>query len=147
MKNVTAGNKLLYYASMGIILIGIILIIVCGYLAFTPVIVIHPNQQPYPAITKVVKAGDPFVYRADLCKYREAPTILIRRFVDDTGLVYALPAEDSNISIGCSKIGVRVVTPATLHPGTWYLTIDSSYRVNPFRTESYHLRTETFTIK
>lgn len=139
-------TKIAYLFSMGVIVVAIFLILICGFLAFVPVRVVEPQVQPYRVLTQEVSPGDTLIYEVDVCKFRNAPTQVVRRFVDEEGLAYPLAAEASNIVPGCSKVRVPVIVPSVLHTGKWHLTLDVSYRVNPLRTESYHLVTERFNV-
>lgn len=138
-------NNLTTILGLGIISIAASMLSVIAYLAFVPVKVIAPQTQPYKIITKTVKIGEPVIYQVDVCKYREAPATIIRRFVDEDNTSYPLPTQLGNVTKGCQKSNIPVITPV-LHPGKWHLILDVSYKVNAFRTENYHLVTENFTI-
>jgi hypothetical protein len=140
-------NKIFYYLSLVVILSTLALMLVVGWLAFHPVKVLQPNIQPYKVITPVVQRLGVIIYQVDACKFREAPTVISRRFVDTNNTHYPLPDLPNNIKTGCAKTNVPVTVPPTLPPGTYYLTLDVSYQVNIFRTESYHLRTDTFWVE
>lgn len=116
-------------------------------LAFRSTTVIVPNTQPYKVLNKEVSSEETLKYVVDACKYREAPTQVIRKFVDEQGVAYSLPPQESNVPVGCKKSTIPVIIPETLHKGKWYLSLDVAYKVNPLRTESYHFKTESFEIK
>ena len=139
-------NKVALIISMTIIGVATLFIIIASVLAFMPVQVIKANQQPYKVITTSIKAGDLVTYVADVCKYKEAGSIVSRVFIDANNIHYALPDQDSNVPSGCHQNKVTLPTPINLHPGTWYLALDVEYKVNILRTETYHLRTETFIV-
>lgn len=138
-------DKLVTIIGLTIISMAVLILSAVAYEAFMPVKVINPRTQPYKVITKTVKVGDTFVYQVDACKLHEAQGTVIRRFVDVDNTSYPLPPQLGNIMKGCQVSNVPIITPP-LHPGTWYLALDVSYKVNAFRTENYHLVTEKFII-
>lgn len=142
---VPVRNRFIYYISMAVIAIAIVMVLIASYMAFASVKVIVPNVQPYKVITKEVRPGEAFIYEVDACKYKAVPSVVTRRFVDEKGTRYPQPPESSNIKQGCGVIRVPIATPQ-LHPGTWYLDLEISYQVNPLRTENYRFTTETFSI-
>lgn len=127
---------------MIMLLLGLTLFV--GYEFLWPVEVIVPTTQPYKVLTPQVKAGDSLIYIVDACKKMNASTTVVRRFVDH--VVLSQPSEPSNIRVGCGQTEVTVVVPKLLTPGTWYLALDISYQINPFRSKEYHLRTEDFQV-
>lgn len=143
---ITVKNKVAFMISMTIIGIAGIFLLIAGVLAFVPVDVVKPNVQPYKVLTPIIKAGQPVVYQADVCKYKEASSIVVRSFVDENHVVYPIPQQASNVPSGCQKNNVTVASLPSFHPGNWYITLDIQYQVNILRTESYHFKTATFTI-
>ena len=131
---------------MTIIGTATVFLIIAGILAFMPVTVVKANVQPYKVSTPIVKSGDNLIYIADVCKYREALSVVTRSFIDEHGTVYPLPEQKSNIRTGCFKTPVTVAVLPGLHTGKWYLTLDVEYTINILRKETYHYRTDTFTI-
>lgn len=139
-------NRIAYVLSMVIITVAIVLVVVASWLAFTPILVITSNVQPYKVLTKEIEAGDVLLYEADTCKYLAISSTVVRRFIDEDGTRYPQPPESSNMKEGCSKSRVPVPTPSTLHAGVWYVDIEVAYQVNPLRSEHYRFVTETFNI-
>jgi hypothetical protein len=131
---------------MGILLLLFLIVVYIDWLALAPVTVVKPNVQPYKIATPVVQAGKPLIYVANVCKYRSVHSVVTRTFVDSSGVHYTQPPQASNIPAGCGNTEVAVPTPLNLHSGVWYLDIDAEYQVNVFRSESYHFRTDPFTI-
>lgn len=131
---------------MTIIAVAIVLAFFMGYLAFKPVNVLRPSLQPYKVLTHYVTPGQLLIYEVDACKYKDIQGSILRRFVDKNNLVYPVASSQGNVPPGCHDTKVSLLVPSELHAGDWYLSLDVSYQVNPLRHESYHLRTETFTI-
>lgn len=138
-------DKLLGIVGMGVIALAVMMMFGAAWLAYVPVTVLTPQVQPYLVLTPSVKSGDTLVYQVNACKYREATGVITRSFVDDSGTAYPLASVQGNVRKGCQKTNVPVIVPV-LHPGVWHVTLDVGYRVNPIRTEYYHLSTETFNI-
>lgn len=139
-------TRLFYYFTVVVAVIGIVMFAVYLYLAFVPTSVIKANIQPYKVITPNVKPGDIFIYEVDSCKFRATPARVVRRFVDTNGTRYPQPPEDSNIVKGCNNIRIPVAVPFNMPAGVWHLDIETTYQVNPFRSEGYHFKTENFNI-
>lgn len=144
--NTAVKNKVAFMISMTIIVVAIVFLVIGGYLAFVPVNVVRANVQPYTIDTKVIAAGDNLIYTADVCKYRSITSTAVRQFVDEQDVHYPISAQVSNIPPGCAKHKVVIPTLPTYHPGKWYVTLDIQYQINPLRVQSYHFRTDTFTI-
>lgn len=140
------SNRMPFIISMTIIGVAALFLLIAGCLAFIPVDVVKTNVQPYKIVTPVVEAGENMIYEADVCKYKEVYSVVTRSFVDEKGVNYPLPQQYSNIPAGCGKNRVIVPTLPTYHSGKWYMTLDVQYQVNPLRTQTYHFRTDTFTI-
>jgi hypothetical protein len=130
----------------GILLLLFAIVLYGGWLILAPVTVVKPNIQPYKIATPTIQAGEPVVYVADVCKYRAVFSTATRDFVDSNGVHYPLPAQYSNLPTGCSKTDVAIPTPLNLHSGTWYLDLEVQYKVNIFKTKTYHFRTDNFTV-
>jgi len=139
-------TKWFYYVAAVISSIGMAMLATYFYLAFKPYNVIKANVQPHKVITPVVKPGDVFIYQVDSCKFRAAPARVVRRFVDEAGTRYPQPPEDSNVIKGCSLSRTPVAVPFNMPAGKWYIDIETTYQVNPFRSEYYHFRTDYFNI-
>jgi hypothetical protein len=146
MESASAKIKLPFIISMTIIGVAVVFLIIAGYLSFMPVNVVKANTQPYKVITPVVKAGDPIIYVADVCKYKEVSSLVSRTFIDENNVHYPLPNMLSTIPVGCTGNKVVVPTLPTFHSGKWHLSLDVEYRVNILRSQTYHFYTETFVI-
>jgi len=139
-------TKWFYYVAAVISSIGMAMLATYFYLAFKPQNVIKANVQPHKVITPFVKPGDVLIYQVDSCKFRAAPARVVRRFVDEAGTRYPQPPEDSNVIKGCSLSRIPVAVPFNMSTGKWYIDIETTYQVNPFRSEYYHFRTDYFNI-
>lgn len=140
-------SRIPFVVSMTIIGVALVFLLIGGFLAFTPVDVATANVQPYKVTTPTVKAGENMVYVADVCKHKELLSQVTRTFVDEDGVHYPIPQQLSTIPVGCAKNPVVVPTLPSYHSGKWYLTLDVTYQVNILRSQTYHFRTETFTVE
>lgn len=139
-------DKVIGAIGLSIIVLAFIMMGIAAWLAYVPVTVIKAQTQPYKVLTPVVSTGKTLVYQVDACKYREAVGVIVRSFVDQAGTAYPLPSVQGTVRKGCMKTNVSIILPQ-LHKGVWHLTLDVGYKVNPLRTEYYHLTTDDFTIK
>lgn len=122
-------------------------LIIGAFMALKPVKVVVPNKQPYEVMTKTIKAGDNMIYIADVCKHKAILGVASRTFVDENGVNYPLPSQNTNIKTGCAQTPVVIPTLVTYAPGKWHLKIDIQYQVNPLRVQTEHFVTEEFTIE
>lgn len=146
MDKTTLRIKVPFIISMTILGVAALFLFIAGYLAFMPVNVVKANVQPYKVLTQSVKAGDNVIYVADVCKYKEVSSIAARSFVDENSVRYPIPKQQSNIAAGCGQNDVVIPTLPSYHAGKWYITLDIEYQVNFLRHQTYHFKTEVFTI-
>lgn len=130
------------------IFLGVIALftIVILFLTFYPVEVIKPNVQPYKVLTKTVVRGNPVTYIVDACKGIDAVSTVYRQFVLKGGSVLMVPPITNNVPKGCNQTTVSVDVPKDALPGTYYMTLDITYKINVFQDRTYHFRTEDFTV-
>ena len=103
-------------------------------------------KQPYQIVNEEssLKQGDVLKYQIDYCKYTNIQSIVRRQFVD--GIIYATPEITANLKKGCGLAINTITIPENLPPGTYYLTIEVTYKINPIREISYDLKTEKFVV-
>lgn len=141
-------KKLLpFYIALVMQVVTCLFIMWFAYLYFVPIRVITPNTQPYSVITKKVQIGDQLTYVVDACKFKDAPAVVSRSFVEaGKKTIYPAISEVNRLKIGCNKSNVSITVPPILLPGRYYLQLDVTYRVNFLREENYHFETEEFEI-
>lgn len=137
-------NTFFYYAALVVLLSATLFSLYLGYLLFYPAEVIKPNTQPYKVLTPIVYQGGVLKYEINACKLIETTALVSRRFVD--GVVINLPMTTNNVKKGCFKSPTQTVVPLEVPPGTWHLQLDIEYKINSFRSATYHFTTETFTV-
>lgn len=138
-------NTFFYYAAMIVLVFATLFTMYLGYLLFYPVEVIKPNVQPYKVLTPVVYQGGILKYEINACKFVEVTALASRRLVD--GVVINLPMTTNNVKKGCFKSPTQVVVPMEVPPGEWRLQLDIEYKINSFRSITYHFITQQFEVK
>lgn len=136
--------KIIHWFIYIFLLLSTLLVGYIWYSLIFPLDIIKPRTQPYKVLTPVVHSGGELVYVVDACKIMETTAVASRSFID--GVVFSLPSTTANIKKGCFKTNMSVTVPKQISSGTWHLQIDIEYKVNTFRTKTYHFKTENFQV-
>lgn len=100
--------------------------------------VVETKSQTY-------KLGELIDYELDYCKAKAYPAVVSRTLVD--GQVIALSDEKGYLPVGCHKLTIMTSqVPLTINPGRYYLDITITYKINIFRTETVHYKTNYFNV-
>lgn len=142
-------NRLVVYANLTIIAIGILLF---NYWMFLDGTVINPILSVKDITFKTTKldykAKEEVFAGSALCKYRSVPSIVNTYLTDTISLPY--PTFNRNIPVGCHKQGEMTSSlakiPSIATPGTYFLEGVITYQVNPLRTIKVPFRTNKFNV-
>ena len=124
-----------------LILLGLVLALVAYWLLYpyNPI----DNSEVIMA-DKTVQQGQLSSYKFDYCKNEEYPAKVRKDFVD--GIIFQMESPKSTLPTGCHSIVVPLPIPETLPPGMYKVRITAIYRVNPIRTITNIIETETFSV-
>lgn len=136
--------KIINWAILITLPIVVLILLMLAYLAFWPIDIIKPLQQPYKVLTKSVKAGDILIYEVNACKYYELESVVFRTFSDD--LTYTAPPVPNTVHKGCGKTKVTIEIPKNLPPDNYHLDLKIVYHVNFIHEVEYNFKTEDFTV-
>lgn len=138
------------YFSLVCLVTAYAVLAVVAYSLFWPIktltVIGYDPQHPIEVDTPVVHPGEPLAYKLNYCKYTDAPSNVHRTMVD--GQVIMLTDTVGQLPLGCHIVTVKTaIVPTTINPGKYYLDVVVSYKINLFRTEYIHYRTNYFTVE
>ena len=136
-----------HYLAITIIAFNILSMAIMVYVVILLVFPLKPIEffGPNKVKTKVVKAGDRFIYTANYCRKTNGPGKVTRTLVDS--LLYVLPEVSAiNAPIGCGKRDIVITIPKDVPTGEYHLHIKGTFQVNAIRNYVAEVDTEKFTI-
>lgn len=136
-------RKALNYFSIITLLSGFMLVGVYMYWTLYPYKILDVRSV-YGVQTKTVKQGDMLVFKRNVEKLHNIDAEVNCSFVD--GLVYNLPSRRSTTTVGYDNTTQAVIVPSTLPVGIYKYTCKLDFQVNPIRTVSYTITTDTFEV-
>jgi hypothetical protein len=144
-------KKWYVYVNMFIIAIGTL---VFGYWYFidgvwNPIIKIQSNPMAIETTQRYYHRGDVIYINFAFCKLRNIPAVTNWRLVD--GEIILLPPITKQVKLGCYGVDKPYVTaiakiPMNITPGVWFLEGETSFSVNPVKTDILQRKTITFEI-
>lgn len=138
-------NKSIYYFSMAVILLAIVLIGYIFYLAFYPFKPVTLNKEPFKVYTKSVKPGDYVQYELDFTKNSNIKPEITYYLVDGS-ITELKPTGGVNRPIGRQVREAEILIPLATKPNNYYLQIDLVYKVSPLQTRYYSWSSEQFEV-
>jgi hypothetical protein len=126
-------KKLFYISAWAGIISAMGLLMLVGFWLIYPYNPVTYNNLPHTVDKQEYKPGESLYLTVDFCRYSNIVPEIRRSFVD--GVVYNLHSTVSpSNEIGCFVRQVGITVPTTLNPGTYYITTNFRYKVNPIRT-------------
>ena len=112
-------------------------------------IFIYPFQvikynTPYKILTPIVKAGGQIEYQRNSDKFINLEGNLSCSFQDD--LIYTLPSETSNLSVGLHTEKEIIDVPINLPPATYTYRCVVTYKLLGLRDLRYEFYTDSFQV-
>ncbi len=129
--------------------LALLALLYAGYLYFWPVKTLTFEKTDSIEITnenKEVRAGEELFYKVSYCRYTNEQAKVTREIHD--GIVYIMPEMQVNLATGCfkdRKVSVGEI-PKAIQPGKYSMYITISFKVNPLRTITHTLTSETFNV-
>lgn len=146
ISSITNQAQMTYYLAMFTFIVLLGFMVYIGILLFAPVTPLT-MKQPLAVITKQVKAGNDFIYRADYCRYIDGPAYVYRTIAStDSTNFYPIAPVTSVTKLGCDVATIHIATPKGLTPGHYVMRGVAEFRVNPLRTEKYSFVSEEFQV-
>ena len=109
-----------------------------------PYRIIEFKNEPFPIEAKTVEQGGLLNYTVSYCKFEAIGATVTKIFTD--GILYTMPAIETNRPVGCDSNLVYVKVPPELPKGKYTLTSIYRFKPNPVRTVDYVVHTEDFYI-
>lgn len=133
-------------ATVGLLILNAIVIAVAGFLLFFPAQLPIIYNEPFPVYPTEVKKGETITYTMEVNKRKQYTVDVHKNIVCEDGNLVTLATNQTNIPLGKQTIRPEVIIPAKASFATCYIEIVSVYEVNPLRSESQTMRTQTFKI-
>lgn len=132
-----------------LIIVAVALATILVWLFWPYSIITYEPPTDYPIVAGVdsennVEQGGAIVYAFDYQKETDIIPEVNRRFID--GLVFQAAEGAIDLPRGRGRALVETPIPETLPPGTYYLEITRTFKMNPIRKVEIVSRTETFTV-
>lgn len=137
-------NKSIFWGIWAILGMGFVGLFYIAYLLLYPFKVIEIHQ-PYQVLTKKVESGTRFIYRADYCKYMDAPAE-VSRTLYSANYFYAYPKTGAAAPLGCNIRDQVVLIPQGTPAGLYKFRIVAVFHINAVRSLTYTFETESFEI-
>ena len=123
------------------------LMVLVGYWLFWPDNIVTISNPNSIQIDKAVYApGDRITYTLSYCKTAPMTANVMRALVNDYRTLY--DTVESNLPTGCHTTKINELTIPSFAPdGTYHLTGEADYKINPLRTFTVMWRTVDFQVK
>lgn len=137
------SNRFIYEGSLLVVFLTFVTMLIGIYLLFIPIKAFEVDGNS-KILTPVVKAGEVVSYQTTYCKHENVPAVISKTLVD--GILIPFAPYTSNVGIGCNSTVVFNTIPKFTPPGTYFIRILNSFRINSIRTTSYEYRTDDFEV-
>lgn len=124
---------------------GIVLAI-AAYLLFAPAQLPIIYNEPFPVYPSEVRKGETLTYTMVVNKRKQFVVDVHKNIICDDGNLVTLVSNTTNIPLGKQTVRPAVIIPAKASFATCYIEINSVYQVNPLRSETQTMKTQTFKI-
>lgn len=133
-------------ATVALLILNIIVVVMAGVMLFWPAQLPIVYNEPFPVYPEVVHKGDTLTYTMVVNKRKQYTVEVHKNIVCEDGNLVTLAPAKTNIPLGKQTIRPEVIIPAKASYSTCYVEIESVYEVNPLRSETQIMRTESFKI-
>lgn len=137
-------KRILYQLAMVTLSIGFLSIGLVTYWLIAPYDVLELKKGNGELTYTEVKSGSYLEMRQVYCKKTNLVSTVDRKFID--GILYQAPQIKASRKVGCYDTIEYVYIPKALPTGTMKLQDTISFKVNPLRTVTYTVETDSFTI-
>jgi hypothetical protein len=139
-------NKLLFYMSMGVILLAAFIMGYVLFFTYYPFRTVEYLNSPFPVLNanKTVPAGGELIYQVNYCRHTSLPSLVTRNLVND--VLYTLSDAIVNAPPGCNIINTVVKIPKDIISGKYVLKSTITWNINTFRSITVRTETEEFTV-
>ena len=137
-------TKRTYYTTLVFFIIITIFIVWIVGLFIYPYKLVKFNDDKFPVLTPIVRAGEELQFQVDFYRYTKLPTKVSRQLINDY-VYYYTEITASNPQGHIDKIGT-VTIPSNIEPGVYFLRNIYKYEVNFLRTITIVKDTEKFEV-
>jgi hypothetical protein len=133
-------------ATVGLLILNVITLVIAGVLLFWPASLPIIYNEPFPVYPAEVKKGETLTYTMVVNKRKQYTVDIHKNIVCEDGNLVTLANTSTNIPLGKQTIRPEVIIPTKASYSTCHIEITSVYEVNPLRSESQVMRTQSFKI-
>ena len=145
-KTMKKKNKIFYYLSWLTILTALGLLFTMFYWLFCPYEPITFEKELLQILTEEVKRGEHVTYIISYCKTNDVQPEVSISFND--GIIYNVPKAIATFKgKGCYCHKIQIYVPKALPIGTYTLSINYRYKVNPIKYITSNVISEPFKVK
>jgi hypothetical protein len=133
-------------ATVGLLILNVITLVIAGVLLFWPAQLPIIYNEPFPVYPEVVHKGETLTFTMEVNKRKQYTVDVHKNIVCEDGNLVTLAPAHTNIPLGRQTVRPEVVIPTKASYSTCYIEITSVYEVNPLRSETQVMRTQSFKI-
>jgi hypothetical protein len=133
-------------ATVGLLILNVITLVIAGVLLFWPAQLPIVYNEPFPVHPTEVKKGETLTYTMEVNKRKQYTVDIHKNIVCQDGNLVTLASAHTNIPLGRQTIKPEVIIPQKASFSTCYIEMTSVYQVNPLRSETQVMRTQSFKI-
>lgn len=138
--------SLIQKLTIGLLVANVITLLTAAYFLFYPAQLPIIYNEPFPVSPQEVKKGEVLTYEMHVNKRKQYTVDIHKNIVCEDGNLVTLASNKTNIPLGKQTIRLEVIIPIKASFSTCYIEINSVYQVNPLRSETQTMRTQTFKI-
>ena len=132
--------------SIALLAVNILVLGIAAYLLFFPVQFPIIYNEPFPVSPTEVRKGETITYEMHVDKRKQYTVEVHKNILCEDGNLVTLAPTKTNIPLGEQHVYPEVTIPTKASYTTCYIEIVSDYQVNPLRSETQVMRTQSFKI-
>lgn len=116
------------------------------WLLFAPINLAEIHNIPFPVFPDEVRRGDKLHYEIEFTKYENIEVLTNKNIVCSDGNLVTLAPQDTNAPLGYHKAIGTIIVPDKVSDSECWIEFNTTYQINPIRTEKRHFRTMSFNV-
>jgi len=136
-------EKIFNWISVSTLVLTVVFIFAIISMLLCPYNIVETNS-PFPVYKEEVKAGGEITYDVQYCKFKDVSGNVKTQLVND--VIHFYPDTFAIMPAGCKNYTGRKKLPDFLSEGEYKLMFNVEYKVNPLKTISIPMETETFRV-
>lgn len=134
------------YPIFTVLVLNFLLLGMAIWMLFWPVELAEVYNEPFPVYPSEVQKGESISYEIEFRKTKQYTVESNKNIICDDGSLITLAPTHTDAPLGLHKAVGSVNIPVTASVATCYLEFNTTYFINPLRTEHRTMRTQEFKI-